>query len=215
MRFVTNTSSQSRSAVAARLRALGFDAADGEVIAPPAIAGHMLRARDASAALFVNDATRSDFADVREAERPDFVVVGDLGSGWTWSRLNDAFRLLAEDGATLLALGRTRYWRDEGRLWLDAGPLVAALEYAASVTATVIGKPDPAFFEAVTEALGVPAAETLFVGDDIRTDVGAAQAIGMRGALVRTGKFRPADLDAGITPDAVLDSIADLFRDPA
>jgi len=27
---------------------------------------------------------------------------------------------------------------------------------------------------------------------------------------VRTGKFRPKDLDEGIRPDAVLDSIADL-----
>jgi phospholysine phosphohistidine inorganic pyrophosphate phosphatase len=48
------------------------------------------------------------------------------------------------------------------------------------------------------------------VGDDIRTDVGAAQAMGLVGALVKTGKFRTADLESDIHPDAVLDSIAAL-----
>jgi ribonucleotide monophosphatase NagD (HAD superfamily) len=48
------------------------------------------------------------------------------------------------------------------------------------------------------------------IGDDIVGDVGAAQACGIPGILVRTGKFRDADLDGDIRPDAVLDSIADL-----
>ncbi len=48
------------------------------------------------------------------------------------------------------------------------------------------------------------------VGDDVRTDVGAAQRAGLTGVLVRTGKFVPSDLTGDVTPDAVLDSIADL-----
>ena len=37
-----------------------------------------------------------------------------------------------------------------------------------------------------------------------------AQAAGLRAILVRTGKFRPADLEQGIEPDLVIDSIVDL-----
>jgi ribonucleotide monophosphatase NagD (HAD superfamily) len=48
------------------------------------------------------------------------------------------------------------------------------------------------------------------IGDDIRTDIAGAQGAGLKAALVRTGKFRPSDLDEGIQPDAVLDSIAGL-----
>jgi ribonucleotide monophosphatase NagD (HAD superfamily) len=58
--------------------------------------------------------------------------------------------------------------------------------------------------------LGQPAADVCMVGDDIRTDVAAAQAMGLVGALVKTGKFRTADLESDIHPDAVLDSIAAL-----
>jgi len=48
------------------------------------------------------------------------------------------------------------------------------------------------------------------IGDDIVGDVGGAQATGLTGILVRTGKFRPRDLEGDIRPDAVLDSVADL-----
>jgi ribonucleotide monophosphatase NagD (HAD superfamily) len=34
--------------------------------------------------------------------------------------------------------------------------------------------------------------------------------VGMRGVLVRTGKFRDADLDAGFEAELVLDSVSDL-----
>jgi phospholysine phosphohistidine inorganic pyrophosphate phosphatase len=50
----------------------------------------------------------------------------------------------------------------------------------------------------------------VMVGDDLEADVHGAQSAGLRGLLVRTGKFRPADLERGASPDAVLDSIADL-----
>jgi ribonucleotide monophosphatase NagD (HAD superfamily) len=49
------------------------------------------------------------------------------------------------------------------------------------------------------------------VGDDIRTDVGGAQACGMKGIQVRTGKYREEIVRrSGITPDLVIDSLADL-----
>ena len=50
--------------------------------------------------------------------------------------------------AALVALSRDRYFRQGERLALDAGPFVAALEYAADATAAVAGKPSPAFFQA-------------------------------------------------------------------
>ncbi len=48
------------------------------------------------------------------------------------------------------------------------------------------------------------------VGDDVISDVEGAMTIGLRGILVKTGKFQPEDLQRGVRPDAVIDSIADL-----
>jgi len=48
------------------------------------------------------------------------------------------------------------------------------------------------------------------VGDDIESDIAGAQAAGLRAVLVKTGKFRPDDLNRGIRPDGVIDSVAEL-----
>ena len=48
------------------------------------------------------------------------------------------------------------------------------------------------------------------IGDDIHADIGGAQQAGLKGVLVRTGKFREADLDGAVRPDQVLNSVADL-----
>ncbi len=62
----------------------------------------------------------------------------------------------------------------------------------------MLGKPAQAFFDAALARLGVSAEQTAMVGDDIRADIGGAQAAGLGGILVRTGKFRPGDLGGEI-----------------
>ncbi len=211
VRFVTNTTSRSRSALAERLRALGFPAGAPEVYSPSWAAGAFLRARGARAYLLVPPGALDDFAGVpADDETPDYVVVGDLGEAWTFEKLNRAFRLVLERGARLIGLGRTKYWQGPDGLRLDVGPFVAALEEATGQPALILGKPDPAFFEAILRDLERPADRVGMVGDDVEVDVAGAQRVGIRGVLVRTGKFRPADLERGIRPDAVLASVADL-----
>ena len=144
-------------------------------------------------------------------ERPDAVVVGDLGEGWTFPLLDDAFRDLMA-GAELVAIQRNRFWRVNGRLQLDAGPFVAALEYATRREAVLIGKPSVAFFATAAGELGVMDLSTVaVVGDDLDSDIRGARDAGMIAVALRTGKYRPED--KGLfqeTAAVVLDSIADL-----
>jgi len=89
-------------------------------------------------------------------------------------------------------------------------PFVVALEHATGKKAKVLGKPSREFFLAGVAKLGLEAGDVLMVGDDIRTDVEGARGAGLKGALVKTGKFREADLSADARPDLVLDSVASL-----
>ena len=84
------------------------------------------------------------------------------------------------------------------------------LEAASGVQAVYVGKPQPFVFELALAGMGLSRDEVVMVGDRIDGDVSGARACGIRSVLVRTGEFRPADLDARIEPDSVLDSIADL-----
>lgn len=104
----------------------------------------------------------------------------------------------------------TRFWKAQDGISLDVAPFVAALEHAAGRKAVVFGKPARSFFYGAAERLDVPPGEILMLGDDIETDIAGAQHAGLKGALVRTGKFRLADLDGPVRPYLVLDSIAAL-----
>jgi HAD superfamily hydrolase (TIGR01458 family) len=218
-RFLTNTTSRPRQALVEKLAGLGIRVPARQILTPAVTAAAWLESQQLRhPALFVPHATAAEFAGLeplpRDAEDgAGAVVVGDLGAGWDFATLNRAFRLLMADARPpLVALGLTRYWRAEDGLRLDAGAFVRALEYATGRAAVVLGKPDRAFYDAAVTDLGLNADEVVMVGDDIRTDVEGAQRAGLAGVLVRTGKFTPADLDGDVTPDAVLDSIADLPR---
>jgi HAD superfamily hydrolase (TIGR01458 family) len=176
----------------------------------------MLERGGGATALFVRPAARTAFEELdllpEDAESgARYVVIGDLGAAWNFPRLNRAFRLLhSNPGATLIALGMTRYWKAQDGITLDVAPFVAALEHASGRKAVIFGKPAQAFFYGAAQLLDEPPGEILMLGDDIETDIAGAQHAGLKGGLVRTGKFRPSDLDGSVRPYLVLDSIAAL-----
>lgn len=219
--FVTNTTSRPREALVEKLAGFGIEVGAGNIQAPPDAAAAWLRERGCRRLmLLVPEATRTAFADFEAVDEVsaeagdgsvDAVVVGDLGPEWTFERLNGAFRcLMREPAPHLIALGMTRYWRAPDGLRLDTAPFVMALAHASGVEPTVLGKPAQAFFDTALGRLGTTASQAAMIGDDIRADVGGAQAAGLGGILVRTGKFREEDLGGDIEPDLIIGSIAEL-----
>jgi HAD superfamily hydrolase (TIGR01458 family) len=212
VRLITNTTMRPRRSILERLERLGIEADPSELLTPATLAAR--RCAEAgydSVSLVVLDELREDLEDVPEGDEDvDAVIVGDLGDGWGYEVLNRAFRRLM-DGAELIALQKNRYWETAEGLSLDAGPFVSALEYASGREAEVVGKPSESFFELALRELGVEAGRAAMVGDDVEADVGGAHAAGLKGILVRTGKFRDETLaTADPPPDGVLDSIADV-----
>ena len=212
LRFVTNTTAHSRDRTLANLDRLGFAVAEHELVTPAALALRYCRQRGhRRVALVMNEEVKHDFAGLEEAgEGAQAVIVGDLGSAFGYDILNHAFRCVM-DGAELIALQKNRYWLRADGLSLDVGPFVAAIEYATSREAYVVGKPARGFFEQILEDLHVEAAAAAMVGDDIESDIGGALHAGLQAILVRTGKYREERVaESGIQPTAVVDSIADV-----
>jgi HAD superfamily hydrolase (TIGR01458 family) len=209
LRFVTNTTTRPRRGILAGLHRLGFDVEEHELATPARLA--VVRCRERGhrrVALLMADEVKEDFAELDEAgEEADAVVVGDLGSRFGYDVLNGAFRQIM-GGAELIALQKNRFWRTRDGLSLDVGPFVAALEYAGDARATVVGKPSRAFFDTVLAGIPAEAREAAMVGDDVESDIGGAQAAGLAGILVRTGKYRADAVAAsGVTPAETVDSI--------
>ena len=225
-RFVTNTTSKPRSAIVTRLRGYGFALEEGEVFTA-LLAGAAL-ARDLGLNTLMPLVTPAACVDLDGFEliggtltgqapgphpaTPDAVIVGDLGSLWSFDLMQQAFTALS-NGARLIALSRDRFWMSATGLTIDCGAFVTGLEYASGTESLLAGKPSPAFFHAAAESLGLSSAasDVVVVGDDLRSDVGGAQQAGYQGYLVRTGKFREdilASID--VRPDRILGSVAEL-----
>lgn len=214
LRFVTNSTTQSRRSLVEGLRAMGFELEEEElqttgVAAARALAGKRVLALTMAAVL-------EDLGDVElVGEDADAVLVGgadeteETNRVFSYMNIARAFAEL-ELGAELYCLHKNRWWQTSRGPLLDSGCFVAGLEYAADVEATVVGKPSAPYFTAALEALDADAELTWMVGDDIEADVAGAQKHGLKTALVRTGKFRPDAVERGRTrPDVILSSIAD------
>jgi HAD superfamily hydrolase (TIGR01458 family) len=211
-RIVTNTTSKPRSAILAQLHALGLELRPEQVITAPIIGRDYLKSEGITRCFpLLRSSLLEDLAPIEFVESsPQAVLVGDIGDDLTYPALNRAFRFIL-DGAAFITLARNRYFRGPDGLCLDVGSFVAALEYATQTDAVLVGKPAREFFLFACQSMAVPCELTVMIGDDLESDVDGAKATGAAGVCVRTGKFRPAQLEkSGIVPDMILDSLADL-----
>jgi HAD superfamily hydrolase (TIGR01458 family) len=215
IRFVTNTTTRSRAQVVENLRALGVEADDGEVqttggVAARALAGKRVLALTMPGILDDLDGLQLVGMNV------DAVLIGGADEGeetgrvFSYLNLNRAFHEL-DAGAELYCLHKNRWWQTGDGPRLDAGAFVAGLEFAADTEATVLGKPSAQYFAAALAELDAEAGLTWMVGDDLEGDVVGAHRHGMKTILVRTGKFRPDEVERSrVQPDGIVSSIAQL-----
>ncbi len=84
-------------------------------------------------------------------------------------------------------------------------PMLDHIVFSADVG---VWKPQPGIYAHSLEALGVPAAEAVFVGDMPEHDILGAQGVGMRGVYKRNHSFRPHEVD----PDATIDNLYELIE---
>lgn len=214
--LITNTTTRTRADLAATLRDSGFDVSEEEIVTAVVATAEHLRTAHPGASVFVlsdGDAT-ADLAgiDLVDADEADVIVIGGACDDFTYATMNRIFRRLM-DGAALVGMHRNLFWKTADGWELDGGAYIVGLEQAADTIATICGKPDKAYFDAALAMLGMEAGRAAMVGDDIVNDILGAQAAGLTGILVRTGKYRAGDeqRDDG-RPDHVIESFAAVRR---
>lgn len=217
LRFLTNTTTKSQTDLVAHMRSMNFTLEAHELISAPVAAGLELqklqreRGRPLRIWPIVAEGIKQDFDHFEIDElHPDIVVLGDIGDRWDLGLINQLFNRV-HAGADIIALHKNRFWQTPDGLKADIGFFVAGLEYVCSKTARVMGKPNRDFFQRVLDTVGCSAGEAIMVGDDVDSDVGGAQQLGIQGCLVKTGKFRQAYFEEStVAPALLLNSIADL-----
>jgi HAD superfamily hydrolase (TIGR01458 family) len=213
-RLITNTTTKTRADLAGTLTEAGFDVAGEEVVtAVVATAAHLGKAYPGARVFVLSDGNATeDLAGVElvAVNDADVIVIGGACEDFTYEMMNRIFRRMM-DGASLIGMHRNLFWKTSEGWELDGGAYIAGLEEAADTKATICGKPEKAYFDSALAMLGVTADRAAMVGDDILNDILGAQAAGLTGILVRTGKYREGDENReGGRPDHVVPSFADV-----
>lgn len=236
--FVTNNSFQSPGAIREKISRVGFSCAESQVYCSSRATAWYLRKRYPAVRkvyLVGEESFRSelrsqglevtrvsDFPAKRissleqlKAMRPDqdvgAVVVG-LHTGFNYLEAYYASMCL-QAGAKLIASNNDDFLplRDGVRM-PGSGCFVRFMENAANVTAEVVGKPEPFFFELARDLEHIDPRRTLMVGDSLATDISFATRAGIDSALVLSGVTKADHIaHADYQPTYVLDSIANLI----
>ena len=215
--FLTNDVRHAPEDFVRKLWRLGFQASLAEVVTVGAALQYQLAARERGSAFVVGSQALVDHvaeAGLRIlnrtpfATRADVVVVG-AHDDFFYDELRTATQAVIR-GAELIAATRDATFPMPDGPWPGTGAILAAIESAAGRTADlVVGKPEPAMYEAARDRLGP--GRMLAVGDLLDVDVAGARRAGLDSALVLTGGTTREQADAADPkPTHVADSLAAL-----
>ena len=198
--FLTNNPRRTPDAIADRLEAMGLPRPDPTQILTSALAtaDRLARLKPGFSWYAIGEggleAALVAAGGQADAQQADFVVVGE-GPGIDFNSLTTAINLILKQGAQLVVTNPDASVDDQHqgqhRVLPGGGALVAPIAVACEVEPLIIGKPQPTLFEMACARLGVEPADCLMIGDRPDTDIAGAMAVGMRAALVRSGRFGP------------------------
>jgi HAD superfamily hydrolase (TIGR01457 family) len=214
--FVTNNSTRTPQAVAARLARMGILSDAAHILTSSLGAAlYLKKIRPDGASVYVigEDGLRLPLIDagfaVADEGAAEFVVLG-MDRKLTYDKLRRA-TLLIRAGASFIATNPDTTFPTPEGLVPGAGALIAAVTSATGVRPLVIGKPEPACFEIALEKMGTRAGETAAIGDRLDTDIDGGQRAGLPTILVLTGVTTRNDVDSAvIKPTWVFEDLSEL-----
>ena len=138
--------------------------------------------------------------------------MGDIYKNFKWDILDRVFKYVYLNNVALIALHQNKYCMRDGKVSLDLGPFVKAIEYSSGKKSILMGKPEKNFFDLAVKDLDVINDKILMIGDDITSDIEGSINANLKAIQVKTGKFQEKDLKYSTQPNYRIKSITDLPR---
>ena len=210
--LLTNTTIKTRNELHSEILSLGFNINSDQIINPETVAFEHIKNKYPDCKirnlLPRHELNWNIFEE--DVHNPDIIILGDLGDKFDRTLLDELMNQIL-NGAELIALHKSKYWRDDNKLKVDLGGYIALLEYTTGKKAHIVGKPSKTFFREACRQIGVTAENVLMVGDDIYSDVLAAKEAGLQAVLVKTGKFLPENAELAEKENiSIFDSISEI-----
>jgi 4-nitrophenyl phosphatase len=147
---------------------------------------------------------------MHSTDEPVAVVVG-LDRDFSYKKLRLAAAFI-RDGKSFIATNPDPTLPSPDGPLPGTGAILAALEAATGVAATIVGKPEPEMYRVALERMSLSPPETLVVGDRLKTDIAGGQALGCPTALVLSGASSEAEgRNWSPAPDFIEDNLVSLI----
>lgn len=214
--FLTNNSSRTPQQIIGKLRALGIEALEAEIVTSAQATAELLAGRGGGSVYaiggegVVEALTLGGLRVVYgEPADTDLVVVG-IDEGLTYAKLRTACGLIRR-GARFVATNADRTFpAPGGEIWPGAGALLAAITAATGAEPEVVGKPFAPLFEAAQRRGG--GGRPLVIGDRLDTDIEGAVRLGWDCMLVLTGVATRTEVEtSGIRPTFMAQDVSALL----
>ncbi len=204
--FLTNNSMLSREGLARRLRKLGLEVKENELITSSWVAAQYLKKKRASA-FGIGKGLREELrrAGIKLVDKnPDYLVVGQ-DQNFNMKKLAKTWEIL-KGKTKIIGIASGRVWMMGKKLVPATGCILAAIEFISGKKAIFLGKPSDEMIKAVKAFVRSPKEKTVIFGDECSADISMGKKLGYFTVLVRTG----IDKQCNIATDAVIDSIAEI-----
>lgn len=212
--FVSDNPILSRRGLAEKLTQMGIPADEKSIITSSYVAARYFSEKRVKSVYIIGEKGLIEELGafrVAVSENSDFVV-SSVDRSFSFWKLKTACDLLRK-GAKLYSTGSAPYWHVNGDILPGELPILKAIETVTGQAATPLGKPSDYMKKIVLEEFFLFPEDTLFIGDDIKTDVPFAAKCGFRSAIVTHG-MTSAEAARNATgeekPDAIIHDIRDL-----
>ena len=215
-RFLTNNSSHPCSFYAARLKRMGFDVDDADVLSSTVATARFLKAERAGARVYIiatPEVTEElESLGIRQYDGPDpDIVLLTFDTTIDYQKINAGYHHLL-NRAELVATHPDDVCPTEDSYDVDIGPFIRLYETLTGKEATVIGKPSRRMLEMAALEMGVPSSDVVMVGDRLSTDIRMGELAGTKTVLVMSGETDEELLArSDAKPTFKTDSVATIF----
>ena len=209
--FFTNNASKKPSSYIDKLKRLGFEPLENEIMTSGDVTVEFLKKHRAGKSVYLvgTPELEQSFAEhgitLTDGLSAD-IVVTSFDTTLTYEKLCRACRLIM-NGAEYFSTHPDFNCPTEDGFIPDSGAISAFVTASTGVVPRYFGKPYPETMEMICSFTGIDKKDAAIVGDRLYTDIATGKKSGVTAILVLTGETNESDLDGLVTtalPDIVL-----------
>lgn len=222
--FLTNNPARSKREYSGKLKAMGISAKSSDVLTSvDSICRYVnskIKNRDKKTAYVIGSSylkrqvrkTGLKLVSGKNFKKTDFVIMGGHRK-FNFDEMNTA-TILIRKGATFIASNHDPFYPTLNGISPASGAMVSSIEVASEKEAIITGKPEKFIFDISMEIAGYKNKEkTLFIGDNLYTDILGGNNFGISTAVTLTGLTTRKELKtSSIQPDYVIKNLTSLTK---